>query len=358
MRPDEHKKKNRAEYKKKHGIPSKKAPPMEGKENFKEDYAAQDVEKVVSPETEEAEQVQFSRRKIQSNWDRYEEITEFSEEEDVSLSVKQRGEDYNVLLQRSANPASEFRFHSEKDWDQESHLSTSQDTASALNVDFAALATSLNSVPLHKRLNISADYLHLPPDLVLEFEERAKLYRPDQPCLTPTNERHIIGKPEVRPGNVSSPQINKHEERGFIKRSQEQFGSNTKELRNSQRSNKEVLKANPIRNGVQHSQVKPKSVEKIKTSLKDVCNAVTISPSTNGTAGKGLESVIVGNQDDELEFLLSLESAEPTRDNITATHTVSVNTSEVKPPLDFPSSSLKPRNNDNDLEDWLDSILD
>ena len=91
----------------------------------------------------------------------------------------------------------------------------------------------------------------------------------------------------------------------------------------------EVLKANPIRNGVQHSQVKPKSVEKIKTSLKDVCNAVTISPSTNGTAGKGLESVIVGNQDDELEFLLSLESAEPTRDNITATHTVSVNTSEV-----------------------------
>ena len=26
---------------------------MEGKENFKEDYAAQDVEKVVSPETEE-----------------------------------------------------------------------------------------------------------------------------------------------------------------------------------------------------------------------------------------------------------------------------------------------------------------
>ena len=53
MRPDEHKKKNRAEYKKKHGIPSKKAPPMEGKENLKEDYAAQDVEKVVSPETEE-----------------------------------------------------------------------------------------------------------------------------------------------------------------------------------------------------------------------------------------------------------------------------------------------------------------
>ena len=36
-----------------------------------------------------------------------------------------------------------------------------QITASALEIDFGILAASLNSVPLHKRLDISADGIHV-----------------------------------------------------------------------------------------------------------------------------------------------------------------------------------------------------
>ena len=36
-----------------------------------------------------------------------------------------------------------------------------QVTASALEIDFGALAASLNCVPLHKRLDISADGIHV-----------------------------------------------------------------------------------------------------------------------------------------------------------------------------------------------------
>lgn len=36
-----------------------------------------------------------------------------------------------------------------------------QITASALEIDFGTLAASLNCVPLHKRLDISADGIHV-----------------------------------------------------------------------------------------------------------------------------------------------------------------------------------------------------
>ena len=53
MRPDEHKKKQRADYKKKHGISNKKTPLKERNETPKDGNSTQDQEKDVLGETEE-----------------------------------------------------------------------------------------------------------------------------------------------------------------------------------------------------------------------------------------------------------------------------------------------------------------
>lgn len=57
MRPDEHKRKQRADYKKKHGIPSKKALPKGDKETSKDKREAQHLENV---DLGEIDQVKFN----------------------------------------------------------------------------------------------------------------------------------------------------------------------------------------------------------------------------------------------------------------------------------------------------------
>lgn len=57
MRPDEHKRKQRADYKKKHGIPSKKAVPKGDKETSKDKREAQHLENV---DLGEIDQVKFN----------------------------------------------------------------------------------------------------------------------------------------------------------------------------------------------------------------------------------------------------------------------------------------------------------
>ena len=57
MRPDEHKRKQRADYKKKHGISSKKAPPKGDKETSKHKREALHLENV---DLGENDQVKFN----------------------------------------------------------------------------------------------------------------------------------------------------------------------------------------------------------------------------------------------------------------------------------------------------------
>ncbi|KAK2561019.1 hypothetical protein P5673_016149 [Acropora cervicornis] len=317
MRPDEHKRKQRADYKKKHGISSKKAQPKGDKETSKDEREAQHLEKVDLGENDQANQHQFARRKVNSNWERYEE----------------------------ANPAAHFCFQSEKDWDQELLSSSSEETASALNIDFVALATSLNNVPLHKRLNISVDCLSLP---------RAMLHRMNQPGLSKTsinNERIESGsKSESKVASANKRQVNHHKTGVTIANgSPEQFNSDTKKSTTSSQScDNMVMKVKPSgKTSHQPPPAKSNNMEEIKTSLKDAYNSVSNAASINGVAGKGMEpDTVITNEDEELEFLLSLDSP------------------RVKPSSDF-SSSLKQntgnqsaRDDDNGLEDWLDSILD
>ncbi|KAK3593448.1 hypothetical protein CHS0354_020213 [Potamilus streckersoni] len=176
MRPDEHKRKKNALYKKKHGIPPK------GKEEKSEKVPGQKKTEKEKPKTDTRERGQrqqptrsassiepnedstsssgsdeddtsrsqkatFRRREIVSNWARYEEVID-----DGSAPPTQRGEDFNKLLNSSGttgSPFSQFRFRDEEDWgDGTSHI------GQVLAVDTEDLASVLDCVPVHRLLSL------------------------------------------------------------------------------------------------------------------------------------------------------------------------------------------------------------
>ncbi|KAM6992154.1 cell death regulator Aven isoform 2-T2 [Tautogolabrus adspersus] len=103
---------------------------------------------------EEAEKMEvFSRRKLESNWDRYAESERQEPEDDTPT---QRGTDYHVLLESAGDSFTQFRFSEEKDWEMDSFAANKM---SGVFVDLPALAQSLQQLPLHQRLNLEAELL-------------------------------------------------------------------------------------------------------------------------------------------------------------------------------------------------------
>ncbi|XP_029902390.1 cell death regulator Aven [Myripristis murdjan] len=97
----------------------------------------------------------FSRRKLESNWDRYEES---ERQEPADDTPSQRGTDYHVLLESAGDSFTQFRFSEEKEWEMDS-LAANQ--ISPVFVDLPALAQCLQEVPLHQRLNLEAELLQV-----------------------------------------------------------------------------------------------------------------------------------------------------------------------------------------------------
>ncbi|XP_062432219.1 cell death regulator Aven [Rhea pennata] len=105
-----------------------------------------------SREEEEKEDLKsYSRRKIVSNWSRYEDAEKEGQNESAE---SQRGTDFSVLLSSAGDSFTQFRFAEEKEWDTES---TCHKQLSALNVDCQTLAQALQELPLHLRLNVAAE---------------------------------------------------------------------------------------------------------------------------------------------------------------------------------------------------------
>ncbi|KAJ7371053.1 hypothetical protein OS493_028216 [Desmophyllum pertusum] len=378
MRPDEHKKKHRTEYKKKHGISNKKTTSKEKHETTKDADPSETQEKGASADTDEGDHKQFSRRNVSSNWDRYGDFEDISDEEDSTTDILKRGEDFNVLLERSENPASEFRFQSEKDWDQEDDSSTTQNTSSALEIDFGTLAASLNCVPLHKRLDISADGIH--PDVLKEFELNADLHLKDQCILPWSSNNKTVNKPAVTTMTASSstatttttttesrpsientcqhsrlPRSTNHEQ-DLIQRTLEQSGNDSKQLAHSLTGN-DVDLLHVKQPGCTSEPCTLRNTENLQNSLKDVLKTVSTTSKT-GIAGQEARS---GNNedDDELEFLLSIGTP---GSNGNGKSTSGHQSNKVTSSMTVPSSSVNPtvqsaKNADDDLEDWLDSVL-
>ncbi|NXP22534.1 AVEN regulator, partial [Scytalopus superciliaris] len=101
---------------------------------------------------EEKEEVKsYSRRKILSNWSRYEDAEKEGQSE---CGESQRGTDFSVLLSSAGDSFTQFRFADEKEWDKESIC---HKQFSALSVDCQSLVHALQELPLHLRLNVAPD---------------------------------------------------------------------------------------------------------------------------------------------------------------------------------------------------------
>ncbi|XP_061668949.1 cell death regulator Aven [Syngnathoides biaculeatus] len=129
---------------------------------------------------EEGHSTVFSRRKLQSNWDRYED-SEKQETPDNMPTI--RGTDYHVLLGSAGDCVTQFRFSEEKDWEKDTFSSGQMST---MFLDLPALAQRLEQVPLHQRLNLEAELVqvstpvHLPTMTLAPQQEMPKIssFRP------------------------------------------------------------------------------------------------------------------------------------------------------------------------------------
>uniref|UniRef100_A0A8C9BUA7 Apoptosis and caspase activation inhibitor n=2 Tax=Phocoena sinus TaxID=42100 RepID=A0A8C9BUA7_PHOSS len=100
---------------------------------------------------ENEEQGNYSKRKIVSNWDRYQDT---EKEVDNESGESQRGKDFSVLLSSAGDSFSQFRFAEEKEWDSEASCPKQN---SAFYVDCESLVRALQELPLSLRLNVAAE---------------------------------------------------------------------------------------------------------------------------------------------------------------------------------------------------------
>jgi len=187
MRPDEHKRKKNATYKKNHVIAKDKTDEASSKENktigkgkskgknapglntpqqssqkqnsFQNENSSSssDSEGVRSNRPMAAKAKIFQRRQIVSNWEKYEVGP------DLQADADKGGKDYKDLLNMAGETMAHFRFTDELDWDiaaagEENQTPGTQDTLSSfLSLDPSDLAQSLACLPLHTVLRLSPD---------------------------------------------------------------------------------------------------------------------------------------------------------------------------------------------------------
>nr|XP_056707741.1 cell death regulator Aven [Euleptes europaea] len=102
-------------------------------------------------EEEKEEQGSYSRRKVVSNWHRYEDA---EKETQSDSSESQRGTDFSVLLSSAGDSFTQFRFAEEKEWITK-NLCPKQ--LPGFYVNCQSLVQAFEELPLHLKLNVAAD---------------------------------------------------------------------------------------------------------------------------------------------------------------------------------------------------------
>ncbi|KFP01975.1 Cell death regulator Aven, partial [Calypte anna] len=139
-----------------------------------------------SQEEEKEELKSYSKRKIVSNWSRYEET---EKEEQRVCGESQRGTDFSVLLSSAGNSFTQFRFADEREWERESICNKQ---FPAFPVDCQSLAQALQELPLHLRLNVAAELVQAstPADVpqmkpkIIEDGKKRELLPQQSPALS------------------------------------------------------------------------------------------------------------------------------------------------------------------------------
>ncbi|KAJ0060981.1 hypothetical protein NL108_003332 [Boleophthalmus pectinirostris] len=147
----------------------------------------------------------FSKRKLESNWNRYEDSEAQEVDEDMPA---QRGTDYSELIQSAGDSFTQFRFSEEKDWDMDSFVAGQ---VGAL-VDLSALAQRLVQVPLHDRLQLEAELVQIstPIELPSHFPPKPDVSKPPSavpraPAALPTVTTPAPAPPKAPMPPVPSP---------------------------------------------------------------------------------------------------------------------------------------------------------
>lgn len=168
MKPDPHKKKKSAQYQKKHpelraekqkGKPSTQVPSqVRPSEAGPSQSKAPDVETEIDSESEESQTPSFSRRKVESNWNRYSASLE------TLNQLEAPAENFLSLVESTANVAAQF-----------THLdllarqpSVEVESVDALKMDVDTIAALVHSLPLCRRLGVDDTTLH--PELACDPE--------------------------------------------------------------------------------------------------------------------------------------------------------------------------------------------
>lgn len=359
MRPDQHKKKRSTQYKKKHGISDKpKNDDNNNNKNNKEKVASgqgstqwqapekvnntKDVTKTLtsknenntkegesSAEEEDELAASFRRRKIVSNWDRYQSLPPEIEDENLS----EIGADFGKLLSQTADALSQFRFKDEKEWEEDKTLLSSSFVA----LDCEALANSLQCLPLNERLGLDATLFsdEQIEDFAAEAEKSRMLYNPDS-CSTIVQEQQTALDVKAIHSVLSAAM---HLAPALLK----------------------TVKAKPthVENG---TEIVPVEEGKEKTGVPDKEDSKLIDvaqePGSKSANMKKSPCVIPQvksdpiSEEDELHTLLSLGKTKPQADV--------GGSGNIDQPAEISSSGEKKyvSSATASLEDWLDSVLD
>ncbi|XP_078673253.1 uncharacterized protein LOC144912197 [Branchiostoma floridae x Branchiostoma belcheri] len=409
MKPDQHKKKRSAQYKRKHGIQDKskdnkgkdedtsssksssssrskssQAQREGSRENDtgrgKDDTrggtrkAADSSDESSHSEDEAGAGRTFSRRKVLSNWDRYEApLPRYEDRSDVTL----RGADFRSLLATSGEAEAQFRFEDEKDWEADEAGETQLPTGGPLSLDCDLLAVSLQAIPLHRRLNIGPE--SLTEDLVERFNEEAASHAScEQDTLHHTPLKPRLSISEATASSILDNLLRRVEHKPL------QLNLDVSLNPKKESKSVDVLKFDFSVPAASSEEVAAALVE--SPDLKTGQDTEESAVASDKTVDRTERDVMLDTRgqdelDDELDVLLSLDSATHTETSTTEREREDVVINDVKKEEDVyqpneeqledpkkdamvePSKKQQdvvpqPKEETVDLEDWLDSVLD
>ncbi|OWF38247.1 uncharacterized protein LOC110466500 [Mizuhopecten yessoensis] len=392
MRPDEHKRKRSAQYKKKHGMSKDEKPKdshqpksrsTSGKGKVKVDQKAQGkhfgshisgaaklLHSSSSSDTSDNDQASatisktFQRREVVSNWARYEILPPDAE------TAQKKGEDFLNLLNTAGGTSSQFRFKEEEDWDDSESVST--DTK-LLAVDLSDLTASIQCIPLYQRLGIEQDLFST--EQIQEMEsiarENAQEYQPRSRAvdLTQQNKQNVHAvdltqqnKPSYFTADQTLPPAHNDTVTGVVDSGTDMSGVI------KQSSNRPVDDGHSVKTVTDCQRF-----TEVASSPKDlscstgVPTCVDSTPvfrtpviNTHVNTSEEIGGVTSSNLDDDLDFLLSLDNPSDVSDLGETTHQNSVQEKVTTPPQQTQSSASNTglQKETKNLEDWLDSVLD
>ncbi|KAK7104595.1 cell death regulator Aven-like [Littorina saxatilis] len=375
MRPDEHKKKRSAQHQRKQAAGGAKGGKNEsdkGTSKSGKSGASNKAEKTSAPhgayrptpqhekkvdlslspsDSEDDEQrtsqrKTFSRREISSNWAKY----DIPPAEAADASAAPKGQDFNKLLHHSGSATSHFRFKDEESWE-DNGSSEGGTVTQVLSLDCNKLADSLDCLPLYAQLRLDTDIFS--SEQVAAMDKSANEHRAQAGLPTLHQQQDNVSSQAASKSSstTSATSVMVSESSGTLKPST----SLTQKQQTSAIDSKNNTKSTAT--NLQEGSTETKTAEKKQGASFGFSDADLDSLlETSGTEkreGGGVGSTVQSENgvsreetdvtEKDLDDLLAMDASQSNGPALSS------NTSQKEPKASAESE---------DLEDWLDSVLD